>query len=95
MGLRDFTDDSHRTTDDYPFGGGAGMIMKIEPIDRALAGLGVGEKQARPEGKAGGLSPVHFGMGVGVRDKGSSLLVPTLRVGMPFCDALRRAHNSL
>lgn len=46
--LRDFTEDSHRTTDDYPFGGGVGMIMKVEPIDRALASLGVGEKGARP-----------------------------------------------
>jgi tRNA (guanine37-N1)-methyltransferase len=46
--LRDFTDDSHRTTDDYPFGGGVGMIMKVEPIDRALASLPVGEKGARP-----------------------------------------------
>jgi tRNA (guanine37-N1)-methyltransferase len=48
--LRDFTDDSHRSTDDYPFGGGVGMIMKIEPIDRALGSLGVGEKGARPVG---------------------------------------------
>ena len=48
--LREFTDDSHRTTDDYPFGGGVGMIMKVEPIDRALASLGVGEKGARPNG---------------------------------------------
>jgi tRNA (guanine37-N1)-methyltransferase len=46
--LRDFTEDAHRTTDDYPFGGGVGMIMKVEPIDRALASLGVGEKGARP-----------------------------------------------
>ena len=50
VSLRDFTDDSHRTTDDYPFGGGAGMIMKVEPIDRALQSLGVGEKGARPAG---------------------------------------------
>ena len=48
--LRDFTDDSHRSTDDYPFGGGVGMIMKVEPIDRALQSLGVGEKGARPPG---------------------------------------------
>ena len=41
--LRDFTDDTHRTTDDYPFGGGAGMIMKVEPIDRALTALAIGE----------------------------------------------------
>jgi len=48
--LRDFTDDAHRTTDDYPFGGGVGMIMKIEPIDRALQSVGAGEKDARPAG---------------------------------------------
>jgi len=48
--LRDFTDDTHRTTDDYPFGGGVGMIMKVEPIDRALASLGVGERADRPSG---------------------------------------------
>ena len=48
--LRDFTDDAHRTTDDYPFGGGVGMVMKVEPVDRALASLGVGEKGARPAG---------------------------------------------
>jgi tRNA (guanine37-N1)-methyltransferase len=47
--LRDFTDDSHRSTDDYPFGGGVGMIMKVEPIDRALASLNVGAKNERPE----------------------------------------------
>ena len=48
--LRDFTHDTHRTTDDYPFGGGAGMIMKVEPVDRALASLAVGEPGARPAG---------------------------------------------
>ena len=48
--LRDFTDDSHRSTDDYPFGGGVGMIMKVEPIDRALQSLAVGEKGSRPAG---------------------------------------------
>jgi tRNA (guanine37-N1)-methyltransferase len=48
--LRDFTRDTHRTTDDYPFGGGVGMIMKVEPIDRALASLEVGGKGARPAG---------------------------------------------
>jgi tRNA (guanine37-N1)-methyltransferase len=50
VNLRDHTDDSHRTTDDYPFGGGVGMIMKIEPIDRALASLGIGTPGARPAG---------------------------------------------
>lgn len=36
LDLRDFTDDRHRTTDDYPFGGGPGMVMKPEPIGRAV-----------------------------------------------------------
>ncbi len=34
--LRDFTEDRHRTTDDYPYGGGTGMIMKPEPVVRGL-----------------------------------------------------------
>ncbi len=34
--LRDFTEDAHRTTDDRPYGGGAGMVMKPEPIFRAV-----------------------------------------------------------
>lgn len=34
--LRDFTDDAYQSVDDAPFGGGAGMVMKIEPIARAL-----------------------------------------------------------
>jgi len=50
VGLREFTDDSHRTTDDYPFGGGVGMIMKIEPIDRELQAIGAGDKGARAAG---------------------------------------------
>jgi tRNA (guanine37-N1)-methyltransferase len=33
--IRDYTDDKHRTADDYPYGGGAGMVMKVEPIYRA------------------------------------------------------------
>jgi len=37
VNLRDFTDDRHRTTDDVPYGGGGGMVMKIEPIGKALA----------------------------------------------------------
>jgi len=34
--LRDFTDDRHRTTDDRPYGGGPGMVMKPEPIFKAV-----------------------------------------------------------
>ncbi|MFH0854375.1 MAG: tRNA (guanosine(37)-N1)-methyltransferase TrmD [bacterium] len=35
--LRNFAENKHKTTDDKPYGGGAGMIMKIEPIYKALA----------------------------------------------------------
>jgi tRNA (guanine37-N1)-methyltransferase len=34
--LRDFTHDRHRTVDDYPYGGGAGMVMKPEPFFEAV-----------------------------------------------------------
>jgi len=37
--LRDFTHDKHRTVDDYPFGGGPGMIMKPEPFFEAVESL--------------------------------------------------------
>jgi tRNA (guanine37-N1)-methyltransferase len=33
--IRDYTLDKHNTADDYPYGGGVGMVMKIEPIYRA------------------------------------------------------------
>lgn len=38
--LRDWATDSHRTTDDHPYGGGPGMVMMVEPIDAALTALG-------------------------------------------------------
>lgn len=37
--LRDYTDDSYRQVDDYQFGGGAGMVLMIEPIDRCISAL--------------------------------------------------------
>jgi tRNA (guanine37-N1)-methyltransferase len=37
--LRDYTTNKHRKVDDYPFGGEAGMVMQVEPVDRAIAAL--------------------------------------------------------
>jgi tRNA (guanine37-N1)-methyltransferase len=37
--LREYSTNKHRTTDDYAFGGGAGMVMMIEPIDRCITAL--------------------------------------------------------
>ena len=37
--IRDFAEDVHKTVDDVPFGGGAGMVMKVDVLDRALASV--------------------------------------------------------
>lgn len=37
--LRDYTIDKHKRVDDYPYGGEAGMVLQIEPIDRAISFL--------------------------------------------------------
>lgn len=37
--LRDYTQDKWRRVDDYPFGGAAGMVMQIEPVDNAISAL--------------------------------------------------------
>lgn len=37
--LRDYTTNKHRKVDDYPFGGEAGMVMQIEPVDRCISAL--------------------------------------------------------
>lgn len=39
VNIRDFSTDKYRTVDDKPYGGGAGMIMKVDIIDRALENL--------------------------------------------------------
>jgi tRNA (guanine37-N1)-methyltransferase len=48
--LRDFTHDRHRTTDDYPFGGGSGMVMKPAPFFEAVESLAA-PGEHRPGGK--------------------------------------------
>ncbi|MDE6366628.1 MAG: tRNA (guanosine(37)-N1)-methyltransferase TrmD [Muribaculaceae bacterium] len=37
--LRDYSTNKHRKVDDYPFGGEAGMVMQIEPVDRCISAL--------------------------------------------------------
>jgi tRNA (guanine37-N1)-methyltransferase len=37
--LRDYSTDKHKTVDDYPYGGGPGMVMKVEPFYRAINDL--------------------------------------------------------
>jgi tRNA (guanine37-N1)-methyltransferase len=39
VNIRDYTHDKHHTADDYPYGGGAGMVMKAEPIFEAVEAI--------------------------------------------------------
>lgn len=43
--IRSYTFDAHHTVDDYPYGGGAGMVMKPEPVFRAVEDVLSGEKE--------------------------------------------------
>ena len=45
--VRDYTDDKHKTVDDTPYGGGAGMVMKVEPIFKAVEGIKDTSKKTR------------------------------------------------
>lgn len=38
--IRDWADDKHKMTDDAPYGGGCGMVMKVEPVEKALHEIG-------------------------------------------------------
>jgi tRNA (guanine37-N1)-methyltransferase len=54
--IRQYTQDKHRTTDDRPYGGGCGMVMKPEPLAAAIRGIQKKSPQARkilltPQGK--------------------------------------------
>ncbi len=50
---REYTTDRHRTVDDRPYGGGPGMLMKVEPLEKAIAEV----RQANPQGRLIYLSP--------------------------------------
>ncbi|MFT7234836.1 MAG: tRNA (guanine37-N1)-methyltransferase [Methylophagaceae bacterium] len=51
---RDFTQDKHRTVDDRPYGGGPGMVMKVEPLQKAIQSA---KQQLGPQTKVIALSP--------------------------------------
>ncbi len=46
--LRDFAEDNYRRVDDRPYGGGPGMVMLAEPLERALAAVKVDRAEAAP-----------------------------------------------
>ncbi len=53
--IRDYTEDKHLKCDDYPFGGGAGMVMMAQPVGSAIEGVDPGHGARRiylsPKGK--------------------------------------------
>jgi len=49
--LRKWTNDSHKTVDDRPFGGGLGMVLKVEPIFKAVAALKSKSQNPNPKTK--------------------------------------------
>ena len=80
--LRDWTHDRHRTTDDDPYGGGAGLVMKCEPIFEAVeailgkefveAKLASAMGESGPGGLASSSTTVEFGGDAGCPDRASS-----------------------
>lgn len=59
--LRDFADNAYRRVDDRPYGGGPGMVMLAEPLQRALAAIRTARADADADGLAVPLVPlVHF-----------------------------------
>ena len=71
VALREFAEDNHRSIDDYPYGGGPGMILKVEPVARALDSLPppAGERRETvlmsPQGERCDQSLVHRIMSAG------------------------------
>lgn len=47
VNIRDYTFDRHRTADDYPYGGGAGMVLKAEPVLKAVDSIREEENDLR------------------------------------------------
>ena len=66
--LRDWTHDRHKTVDDRPFGGGAGMVMKPEPIFEAVEALGGGTAHVVLLGPAGRLFSQAIARDLATRD---------------------------
>ena len=83
--LRDFTTDRHRTVDDTPYGGGAGMVMKPEPWAQALAAVAA----ARPDaaGAADVVEQATAGAEPARADAGKPVLIVPSPAGERFTQA--------
>ena len=86
--LRDFTNDRHKTVDDTPYGGGAGMVMKPEPIFAALKSL-----DAIPFSKVDGLTKVKRIFTGGLTQKKRTVLLSPR--GRQFTQAIATEWSKL
>jgi tRNA (guanine37-N1)-methyltransferase len=74
--LRSFTHDRHRTVDDRPFGGGEGMVLKPEPLARAMEALGIARKTRE--------------QGTGTREQEATRVILTSPQGRRFDQSMAR-----
>lgn len=49
VNIREFATDKHKVTDDRPYGGGPGMVVMVEPIDRALQSLNLAQRDPKQD----------------------------------------------
>jgi tRNA (guanine37-N1)-methyltransferase len=70
VNLRDFTADKHKSVDDTPYGGGPGMVMKPEPIYKALKNL-----DAIPFNKVDGLTKIKKVFNGSLKNKKKTILL--------------------
>lgn len=59
VNIRDFSDNKHMRVDDYPYGGGAGMVMQAEPVWRAYESVRV-KTMAAQKGSVQGVFILHL-----------------------------------
>lgn len=88
--LRDWTYDRHRTTDDYPYGGGCGLVMKCEPIFEAVEavlGLEAGEGATSGVRAQEGASAGELGEQAYPTCESETAVVFMAPQGRPFNDA--------
>ena len=66
VNLREYAEGRHKVADDYPYGGGAGMVLKPEPVFRAVDALRARHGDLPGDAVAAGTA-VHPGRGGGIR----------------------------
>jgi tRNA (guanine37-N1)-methyltransferase len=90
--IRAYTTDKHHTTDDSPYGGGPGMVMKIEPIFRALKAL---ENNGEKSRGAPLCAPASENLGRTQRSAPTTEASSPTEIGDPSVDSCRRHSTPL